>query len=64
LGLTKLPDGRVSSSPPQTKKKWGLDVGIGLNKPSQHLGPNFRLLFTGEKTDVCLKYFEEKIQNV
>jgi hypothetical protein len=29
-GLTKLPDSMVTLSAPQTKKKGGLDVGIGL----------------------------------
>jgi hypothetical protein len=31
--VTKLPDGRVISSPTQTKQKKGLDVGIGPKRP-------------------------------
>ena len=40
--VTKSPDGRVISSPTQTKQKKGLDVGIGPKRPCQHLCSYFR----------------------
>jgi hypothetical protein len=58
--LTKLPDVRVISSPTQTKKKRGLDVGKGQKKPCQHLGPYFRQLLIWKKHCVMFRIFGEK----
>jgi hypothetical protein len=36
--VTELPDGRVTSSPWETKKFQGLNDDFGLKRPNHHLG--------------------------
>jgi hypothetical protein len=55
--LTKLPDSGATSSPLRNKKKWGLNIGRGLKRPCQHLGPEFRQLSTEKKNICMLKVF-------
>ncbi len=40
-GVTELPDGRVTSSPRETKIFRGLDDDFGLKRPNHHLGPEY-----------------------
>jgi hypothetical protein len=37
--VVELPDGRVTSSPRETKNFRGLDDGFGLKRPNHHLAP-------------------------
>ncbi len=48
-GVTELPDGRVTSSPRETKNFRGLDDDFGLKRPNHHLGPEFEHLFRAKK---------------
>jgi hypothetical protein len=50
-GMTELPDGRVTSSPRETKNFRGLDDDFGLKRPNHHLGPEKVHLFRAKK--VC-----------
>jgi hypothetical protein len=48
-GVTDLPDGRVTSSPLETKIFRGLDDDFGLKRPNHHLGPEYVHLFRAKK---------------
>jgi hypothetical protein len=48
-GMTELLDGRVTSSPRETKIFRGLDDDFGLKRPNHHLGPEFVHLFRANK---------------
>jgi hypothetical protein len=48
-GVTELPDGRVTSSPRETKIFRGLDDDFGLKRPNHHLGPEYVHLFRAKK---------------
>ncbi len=55
--LTKLQNGHVISSLPQSKKDCDLDVGKGSKKPYKHLDPEFRQLSTRKKIGSPIKFF-------
>ena len=48
-GVTDLPDGRVTSSPRETKIFRGLDDDFGLKRPNHHIGPEYVHLFRAKK---------------
>jgi hypothetical protein len=48
-GVTELPNGRVTSSPRETKIFRGLDDDFGLKRPNHHLGPEYVHLFRAKK---------------
>ncbi len=48
-GVTDLPDGRVTSSPRETKNFRGLDDDFGRKRPNHHLGPEYVHLFRAKK---------------
>ena len=47
--VTELPDGRVTSSPRETKNFRGLDDDFGLKRPNHPLGPEYVHLFRAKK---------------
>jgi hypothetical protein len=48
-GVTELPDGKVTSSPRETKNFRGLDDDFGLKRPNHHLSPEYVHLFRAKK---------------
>jgi hypothetical protein len=47
--VTELPDGRVTSSPRETKNFRGLDDDFDLKRPNHHLGTEYVNLFRAKK---------------
>ncbi len=60
--MTELADGRVTSSPRETKNFRGLDDDFGLKRPNHHLGPEYVHLFRAKK--VPMVYGETFLRNV
>ena len=57
--VTELPEGRVTSSPRETKIFWGLDDDFGLKRPNHYLGPKYEHLL-GQKKYSLWGDFSEK----
>jgi hypothetical protein len=55
--VTELPDGRVTSSPRETKNFRGLDDDFGLKRPNHHLGPENVHLFRAKKVKYMGRLF-------
>ncbi len=58
-GVTDLPDGRVTSSPRETKNFRGLDDDFCLKRPNHHLGPEYVHLFRAKKYSIWGDFSEK-----
>jgi len=58
-GVTDLPDGRVTSSPRETKIFRGLDDDFGLKRPNHHLGLVYMHIFRTKKLYYMRRLFRE-----
>ncbi len=56
--MTELPDGRVTSSPRETKIFRGIDDDFGLKRLNHHLGPEYMHLFRAKKSIVYGETFQ------
>ena len=57
--MTELPDGRVTSSPQETKIFRGLDDDFGLKGPNHLLGPEHENLFRAKKYSIWVDFSEK-----